>query len=147
MHPGRSLACCFCTFTWIVNKACDIKHAGDTECLERGKTELLSSLTSCRGVQRPTGLCANVCCVWNMCSRCQVTHQPLPPKGAVTLLAWASTRVGGGSTVAHKRISPVHKDSGPLLTPARSTKEMTFVCFSGRRRCGRTVQDLGRSHG
>lgn len=48
--------------------------------------------------------------------------------------------VGARSTVAHKRISPPHKDSGPLLSLTRSTKEMTFVCLGGRRGCVRTVQ-------
>lgn len=52
--------------------------------------------------------------------------------------------VGVRSTVAHKRISPPHKDSGPLLSLTRSTKEMTFVCFGGRRGCVRTVQPGGR---
>lgn len=52
-----------------------------------------------------------------------------------------------GSTVAHKRISPLHKDSGPLLSPTRSTKEVTFVCLSGRRGCGRTVQTGGDGAG
>lgn len=53
--------------------------------------------------------------------------------------------VGGvRSTVAHKRISPPHKDSGPLLSLTRSTKEMTFVCLSGRRGCVRTVQPGAR---
>lgn len=113
----------------------------------RGKTELLSSLTSCRGVHRPTGLCTNMRTVWNMCSPCQVTHRPgVLPKGAATLLVWASARVGAGLTVAHKRISPVHKDSRPLLTPARSTKGMTFVCFGGRRGCGQTIQGLEEKH-
>lgn len=44
------------------------------------------------------------------------------------------------SAVAHKRISLPYKDSGPLLSLTRSTKEVTFVCLCGRRRCGRTVQ-------
>lgn len=50
-------------------------------------------------------------------------------------------RGGGGSTVAHKRIRRPHKDSGPLLSPTGSTKEMTFVCLAGREGgCVRTVQ-------
>lgn len=48
--------------------------------------------------------------------------------------------MGAQSTVAHKRISPPHKDSGQLLSPTRSTKEMTFVCLGGRRGCVRTVR-------
>lgn len=45
--------------------------------------------------------------------------------------------------MAHKRISPPHKDSGPLLSLTRSTKEMTFVCLGCRVCvcvCVRTVQ-------
>lgn len=48
--------------------------------------------------------------------------------------------VGARSTVAHKRISPPHKDSGPLLSLTRSTKEMTFVCLGGGRGCGIAVR-------
>lgn len=57
---------------------------------------------------------------------------------------WGRHWVGARLTVAHKRISPPHKDSGPLLSLTRSTKELTFVCLSGRRGCGRTVQAGGR---
>lgn len=45
--------------------------------------------------------------------------------------------------MAHKGISPPHKDSGPLLSLTRSTKEVTFVCLAGRRGCGRAVQAGG----
>lgn len=51
--------------------------------------------------------------------------------------------MGARLTVAHKRITPPHKDSGPLLSLTRSTKEMTFVCLGGRRGCVRTVQPGG----
>lgn len=55
--------------------------------------------------------------------------------------------VGAQSTVAHKRISPPHKDSGPLLSLARPTKEVTFVCLGGRRGCVTTVQAGERGGG
>lgn len=41
--PGYSLTCCCCTFTYILNNECAIKHAGDTEVAylwRGGKTEL-----------------------------------------------------------------------------------------------------------
>lgn len=75
------------------------------------------------------------------CSSCgQLTRRPSACKRATPLLAGASAGWGARSTVAHKRISPPHKDSGPLLSLTRSTKEMTFVCLSGRRGCVKTVQ-------
>lgn len=55
--------------------------------------------------------------------------------------------VGARPTVAHKRISPLHKDSGPLLSLTRSTKEVTFVCLGGRRGCGTMVQAWGVGRG
>lgn len=55
--------------------------------------------------------------------------------------------VGAQSTVAHKRISPPHKDSGLLLSLTRSTKRVTFVCLSGRRGCVTTVQAGERGGG
>lgn len=60
-------------------------------------------------------------------------------------LFWPGRALGGGarSAVAHKRISPQHKDSGPLLSLTRSTKEVTFVCLCGRRGCGRAGQGRG----
>lgn len=54
---------------------------------------------------------------------------------AAPFLAWVGARL----TVAHKRINPLHKDSVQLLSLTTSTKEVTFVCLSGRRRCGRAV--------
>lgn len=64
-------------------------------------------------------------------------------------LFWPGRALGGGarSAVAHKRISPQHKDSGPLLSLTRSTKEVTFVCLCGRRGCGRAGQGWGGQRG
>lgn len=55
--------------------------------------------------------------------------------------------VGAQSTVAHKRISPPHKDSGLLLSLTRPTKRVTFVCLGGRRGCVTTVQAGERGGG
>lgn len=55
--------------------------------------------------------------------------------------------VGAQSTVAHKRISPPHKDSGPLLSLTRTTKRVTFVGLGGRRGCVTTVQGGERGGG
>lgn len=74
----------------------------------------------------------------------QLTHRPSACKKGSPSLGLGRHWVGARSTVAHKRISPPHKDSGPLLSLTRSTKELTFVCLSGRRGCGRTVQAGGR---
>ena len=75
------------------------------------------------------------------CSSCgPLTHRPIARERVAPLLARASTGCGARPKVAHKRISPPHKDSRPLLSLTRSTKEMTFVCPGGRRGCGRMVQ-------
>lgn len=111
----------------------------------------LTAVTSCRGVPRPVSPCMEVCGVWDMCSREQIpcsscgqlTHRPSARKKGSPSLGPGKRWVGARSTVAHKRISPPHKDSGPLLSLTRSTKEVTFVCLAGRRGCGRTGQPGG----
>lgn len=125
----------------------------------RAKTELSSfssrvrptAVTSCRAAPRPVQAC-----VW----RYVVRRTCVPESGSQLLLRSANTRawcsqkgspllgpgkdwVGARPTVAHKRISAPHKDSGLLLSLTRSTKEVTFVCLGGRSGCGRTVRAPG----
>lgn len=79
------------------------------------------------------------------CSSCgQLTRGPSACNRAAPLLAWASTGWGARSTVAHKRISPPHKDSGPLLSLTRSTKEVTFVCLECVCVCVSEPSSLGK---
>lgn len=85
-------------------------------CLEGVKIERLSWLASCcHAVPQPAGLRLQLLSVWNVMvptsPSCQVTSSA--HKGAATLSAYQHWKGGAVSTVAHKRISPLHKDSGP----------------------------------
>lgn len=91
--------------------------------------------------------------MWDMCSgeqdpcfscgQANTLRKRADPALARANIGWG---VGGAqSTVAHKRISPPHKDSGPLLSLTRATKRVTFVRLGGRRGgCVATVQAGGK---
>lgn len=89
--------------------------------------------------------------MWDMCSGEQ---DPCFSCGQLTRLGKGRPSLGSGkygvgaqSTVAHKRISPPHKDRGPLLSLTRPTKRVTFVCLGGGRGCVTTVQAGERGGG
>lgn len=133
---GSSLTRCCCTLASTLNNECAIKHAEDTEItyfLEFSSPSLFLSA----GVRRPVSLSVKAChvCVGHVfrgeqdpCFSCgQLTRLG---KGRASLsLGSGKYGVGAQSTVAHKRISPPHKDSGPLLSLTRPTKRVTFVCL------------------
>lgn len=90
--------------------------------------------------------------MWDMCSGepdpCSSCGQ-LTRLGKGQTLSWPGQILGGGAqpTVAHKRISPPHIDSGLLLSLTRPTKRVTFVCLGGRRGCVTTVSAGERGGG
>lgn len=145
--PGYSLTCSYCTFTYILNNECAIKHAGDTEVayLRQGvKPSSPPSLLSGRN-KLPMTMRASVCGARGLLRL--LRSADVPDRRSLKdrpCLGPGERRVGARLTVAHKRISPAHKDSGQLPSLTRSTKEVTFVCLRGRRRCGRTGRAGGR---
>lgn len=165
--PGYSLTCCRCTFIYILNNGCAIKHAGDTEVaylpqelfffppfllLLGSGVRAPAHLTSCRAAcEACKPVYGGMRCAGHVFPRVQIPSLLLlwsantqgPDRPSPCSWPGLSRRVGARLTVAHKRISPPHKDSGPLLSLTRSTKEMTFVCLGGRRGCVRTVRPGG----